>query len=404
MINIIVTTILIIEGFIYQNKMDNLPIDIFVNILTFLDFPVFNRLSHTCRKEHFLYKFNKKYSLEYYQGKIDNPPKRISLDLSWNDNIKSLIPIKDVEEVNIHKCPNIVDLSPIINVKKLQIGVNKKIKKFPYFPYLKEIDVFRIENIIDVNFMKNAKIIYIESINNLSDVSPLKNAEDLTLCECPNIVDVSMLGNIKKLYLECEGVTDVSNLTGVEDLTLHCSKIRDVSMLSGIKKIVFPNNCDIDCNLFKDAEQISINGRDSCVENVNVFSKAEEIELSEIDEEIDITSFKSVIDLELYKCYLSNTVISGLDLSKMCSLDLTDCSGIDIIKDLRDIKKVILKGSSVKSIMNIKNVDLLDLSSCSKLTEISKLSDINIMRIGASKNIICMDKLNNVNNIEFKKP
>ena len=99
--------------------MDALPKDTFVNILIFVDFPVFNTLSHLCKKEHYLYKFNKAYSIEYYQGKILKPPRRISINLSGKKEIRSLVSIKDVEEVNLEGCDNIVDMSPIKKCRKI---------------------------------------------------------------------------------------------------------------------------------------------------------------------------------------------------------------------------------------------------------------------------------------------
>ena len=101
-------------------------------------------------KQYIIYKFNKKYSLMYYDdilfrqrvlNKIANPNKQLHLDVS--------------------NCNQITDVSALGNVHTLDLT------------YCCDI----------------------------TDVSALGNVHTLDLSYCDNITDVSSLGNVHKLYL-----------------------------------------------------------------------------------------------------------------------------------------------------------------------------------------------------------
>ena len=141
-------------------------------------------LCDTCRlfatlKKYINYKFNKEYSLMYYDdisfrnivlSKIFNPNKQLHLNLTGCDNITDVSALGNIHTLNLSECDNITDVSALGNVHTL----------------------------------------YLKKCNNITDVSALKNVHTLDLSRCKNITDVSTLGNVHTLNLAfCDNIIDV---------------------------------------------------------------------------------------------------------------------------------------------------------------------------------------------------
>lgn len=102
------------------------------------------------------YKFNKKYSLKYYD------------DEQFRKLVQLKIP-KNKLSLNFFECGNIIDVSMLGELHTLDLSFNK-----------------------------------------VTDVSMLSGLHTLNLCGCDNITDVSMLGKLHTLDLTgCNKITDV---------------------------------------------------------------------------------------------------------------------------------------------------------------------------------------------------
>ena len=107
-------------------------IDLFRNIAEYIDL---RSLCDTCRlfatlKKYINYKFNKEYSLMYYDdilfrnkvlSKIFNPLKQLHLDLSYCENITDVSALGNVHTLNLSCCNKITDVSALKNVYTLTL-------------------------------------------------------------------------------------------------------------------------------------------------------------------------------------------------------------------------------------------------------------------------------------------
>ena len=223
-------------------------------------------LNKTFYNETISYKhlhLNKEYSLKFYLSEefrnkvlnsVNNNRKKISLNLSYCDQINDVSMLYDIYELNLLNCKNITDVSTLGNVHTLILISCLKITDVSALGKVHTLDISNCP-ITDVSALGNVHKLSISNcsitdvstlgkvhkltINNCSitDVSALGKVYDLGISNCP-ITDVSALGNVHSLYISNCPITDVSALGNVHSLSLfQCKLITDVSMLNNVHKL-----------------------------------------------------------------------------------------------------------------------------------------------------------------------
>ena len=202
-----------------------------------------------------------------------------TLTLSGCRQLTDISRLKDVRCLSVNNCPNIaVGIHVLANVtKELRIAGAPNTSVRPLSPVLRaravyiryctlsntaclrnveNVTLVHCPNIVDVAPLHGARKVCLESCAGIKDITPLRNVENVTLVHCPNIVDVATLRGARKVYLEsCAGIKDIAPLRDVP--ILHLFSINaDCSCLGSQYRLELGNmnwrkgvyNCPVDCN------------------------------------------------------------------------------------------------------------------------------------------------------------
>ena len=229
-------------------------------------------IEDSSKLEYLLYSSSNIYSNSIFNNNISSFKNISNINISNCNNIIDISILSNVKELNISKCYNIKDISSLKNVKSLNIcycyGI-EDITSLKNIKYLYAVGCINISKI--PKFSKNLNVIYLSTgylidcrnfidcinlkkfnlsnslfVENLSSISYLLNKKSfqnrlvkVNLSNCTNLIDVSSLSNITKLNLShCSEVRDVNCLKNVKYLNLsNCIKIKDVSMLGNVFKL-----------------------------------------------------------------------------------------------------------------------------------------------------------------------
>ena len=164
------------------SKLNEDPLGVIGEFLSFEDFLQLCLTSKEIYSETKQIKFlelNKKYSLKFYEDKefrnrvlssIDDPSKKLSLDLNCCFNVRDVSALGGVHTLYLNNCVNVSDVSALGEVNILDLG----------------------------------------RCNNVSDVSALGGVHSLNLYACQNVTDVSALGGVYTLNLgRCFNITNI---------------------------------------------------------------------------------------------------------------------------------------------------------------------------------------------------
>jgi len=196
------------------------------------------------------------------------------LDSYYYSNIVDLSVLGNVYSLNLSGCKitnmyNSVDLSMLENVHSLNLSychllefikINKIHTLNLAMNYITNVSVFKdvcvlnlkkCVNIRDVSPLRNVRYICLSGCR-ISDLSGLENADTLDLTYCDNITNVSPLSRVRVLDLSyCENIIHIDTLVNVSVLQLSysCSSL-DCSTIVELKKIVPTLLLNRSCNYY----------------------------------------------------------------------------------------------------------------------------------------------------------
>ena len=149
--------------------------------------------------------------------------KLFKINVSNSENLKYLLNIGNVMEINLLLCPNYQNVDTFTKLRRLFIGGTNTISSILTGAS---------------SFQHNMRSLHIHK-SLITCVKDFRNVHYLTLSCCENLRDVSALSNTKILTISnCKNLVDVSALKTVGDLTLiNCTSIIDISMLIGMKSL-----------------------------------------------------------------------------------------------------------------------------------------------------------------------
>ncbi|MDP4179171.1 MAG: cell wall-binding repeat-containing protein [Bacillota bacterium] len=321
-----------------------------------------------------------KSTLQKILGKTDSEPilkkdvdKITDLDLGETgiSNLDGIQYFTSLTKLNIgiigargyNKSNTINDLSPLLNLKKLQY-----------------LDASGIDNVY------------------LSPLSTLPNLQDLILNNC-NLSDISELKNftsLKNLDLSINAITNISalsNLTSLQSLNLSYNKvtdIKDISSLANLQSIYLSANNISDFSSLKNLKNLSAldirYNKETDISFLNSLTGLTNLslQLSDISDE---TPLSSLINLEIFNCSDSSylkaqqviPVIKNLKNIKILDFGdsyLLDISGIDSITSLQTLNLDACKLTDISDLSGLTNLQKLDLSYNLNLSDITPLKKL----------------------------
>ena len=189
-------------------------------------------------------------SLQSIFGTSSSSINVINLELSSCYNIIDISLLRNmtcIQALDLSGCKNITDISAISSLPNLRI-----------------LNLQNCTSIIDVSPILSTSLqkVNLSRCCNIQDITPLRNIYDLDLSYCTQLSDINCLRNVHKLSLSyCESVRDVFELSSVSELNLsYCIRITDVSMLDGVDKLVL-TGCNSNLKLPKCKFLINTKGK-----------------------------------------------------------------------------------------------------------------------------------------------
>ena len=225
------------------------------------------------------------------------------LDVSYNDDIKSLAP-----------------LARLVNLRVLHLAACTKINSI--YPLrgliaLEELNLARcralnsLDGISELQKLSQVDISECSFLDDLSPIEGLPALSKLRMVRCPQISDLKFLSQGRKLISldvsECVNLTDISALRGTHSIvTLKlqgCGRLSDIGALSNM-------------------------------------SRLEELDLERCTSIVDLTSLSSVYNLEKLRLSWCRNVVDLSPLSTLINLKDVELVKCDSIRDLTPLIKL----------------------------------------------------------------
>lgn len=215
-----------------------------------------------------------------------------------------------------------------------------------------------------LNYIPNAKYVYIECFSFITDISMLSNVTHLCV-EGANISNVSMLTKVLYLYICKTKVEDVNMLTQLICLNISNTKIKDVSNLINLKELYASGT------LIEDVSTLTnlniLRAENTRIKDVNMLINLTtlDIERTTIDDVSKLTNLIN-LDADFSKISNVNTLIK-LEYLSICSTPVSDVSNLTNLTRL-----YITKTKFVNLVINNTHIiDDLDITYCPLLETIS---------------------------------
>jgi len=350
------------------------------NILSYLDnlncFYQVSKMSFNYKHLTYLYKFNRSYSLIYYNdsafrnailSKISNPNVQISLVLD-NSNISDCSLISNIHSLH---APNsiITDITMLGSLQHLNLSFSSvielpknvkwqsvhfsdcaKLQDISSLSELHTVDLSNCTSVIDISSLSTVKHLNLRNCSGITDFSSLGYQYFLDL-QGTQIVDVSSLGHIHTLNLSSTNVSDVSSLGSVHTLNLKLTNVTNVSSLGNVH---------------------TLNLSSTPVTDVSALSNVVDLDLSNCDFLQDVSALTNVEKLNLFY-NLGITNVSKLGNNKL--LNLSYCWNVEDVSSLGKVDRLILRGcSKVENVGALAEVPYLNLRECRQVKDISMIS------------------------------
>jgi hypothetical protein len=157
---------------------------------------------------------------------------------------------KDICDLAIINCSYITDISPLINIKKLNLSGCVNIMNLSILRNCHTLNLSRCKQLTneDLYSFSNVHDLNISYCYNIFDLTPLTNIFKLNLTKCLEITneDISVLSNINNLNLSgCSKITDISSLHNKILNVSSCINITNLGNLYNVNTIYLPRKCKI---------------------------------------------------------------------------------------------------------------------------------------------------------------
>ena len=314
-----------------KNIMENIPEDVIVLIIYYLDHPDIRNfyykhkyLRNLIERRGLLeFKLNNEYSLFYYNYRLYN--------------FRNEIENRNAKIIKLNLCNTNESLYRFEKLDELGLGSI----------YLQELDLHNsnIEDISILSKYKHLKKVDLYGCDMVQDITSLKNIEELDIIDCFEVIDISCLKKLRKLSLVlCDikiGINILENVS--ESLTFsHCLK------------------CDWNHNehIYKLTAEFMNKIKAPEIEIIDYHNNNQIFDIS-----ILLGRHRDTIKLQ----YLNSNDLSPL-LSKVRRVELRNMSCIIDVSPLRYCKEVLINNcDKITDISSLKNVSKLTIINCNAI-------------------------------------